>query len=92
MGAIRKRCSIGKFQASVSSESMYESEFYGGMKWQSTTVFFNQIEEIQSSVSETFMRLTNKLPLFIVTGASCVGKSTLCNELLINEKEYIVIA
>lgn len=92
MGAIRKRCSIGKFQASVSSESMYKSEFYGGMKWQSTTVFFNQIEEIQSSVSENFMRLANKLPLFIVTGASCVGKSTLCNELLINEKEYIVIA
>lgn len=37
------------------------------------------------------MRLTNKLPLFIVTGASCVGKSTICNELLINEKEYIVM-
>ena len=31
------------------------------------------------------MKLTNKQPLFIVTGASCVGKSTLCNEMLINE-------
>ena len=40
---------------------------------------------------ETFMRLTNKQPLFIVTGVSCVGKSTICNELLINEKEYIVM-
>ena len=37
------------------------------------------------------MKLTNKQPLFIVTGASCVGKSTLCNEMLINEKEYIVM-
>ena len=36
------------------------------------------------------MKLTKKQPLFIVTGASCVGKSTLCNELFINEKEYIV--
>lgn len=37
------------------------------------------------------MKPTNKQPLFIVTGASCVGKSTLCNELFINEKEYIVM-
>ena len=37
------------------------------------------------------MKLTKKQPLFIVTGASCVGKSTLCNELFINEKEYIVM-
>ncbi len=37
------------------------------------------------------MKLTNKQPLFIITGASCVGKSTLCNELFINEKEYIVM-
>ena len=36
-------------------------------------------------------KLTKKQPLFIVTGASCVGKSTLCNELFINEKEYIVM-
>lgn len=36
-------------------------------------------------------RIPNKQPLFIVTGASCVGKSTLCNELFINEKEYIVM-
>lgn len=37
------------------------------------------------------MRLTKKQPLFIITGASCVGKSTLCNELFMNEKEYIVM-
>ena len=36
-------------------------------------------------------KLTKKQPLFIVTGASCVGKPTLCNELFINEKEYIVM-
>lgn len=30
-------------------------------------------------------------PLFIVTGASCVGKSTLCNELFLKEKDYIVM-
>ena len=36
------------------------------------------------------MKPTKKQPLFIVTGASCVGKSTLCNELFINEKEYIL--
>lgn len=34
---------------------------------------------------------TNKQPLFIITGASCVGKSTLCNELFLNEKDYIVM-
>lgn len=39
----------------------------------------------------TYMRPTNKQPLFIITGASCVGKSTICNELFINEKEYIVM-
>lgn len=38
-----------------------------------------------------YMEPTNKQPLFIVTGASCAGKSTLCNELFINEKEYIVM-
>ena len=37
------------------------------------------------------MKPTKKQPLFIVTGASCVGKSTLCNKLFINEKEYIVM-
>lgn len=37
------------------------------------------------------MEPTNKQPLFIVTGASCVGKSTLCNELFLKEKEYIVM-
>ncbi len=37
------------------------------------------------------MKLTKKQPLFIVTGASGVGKSTLCNELFINGKEYIVM-
>lgn len=37
------------------------------------------------------MRPTNKQPLFIITGASCVGKSTLCEQLFMNEKEYIVM-
>lgn len=40
---------------------------------------------------EAIMKLTKKQPFFIVTGASCVGKSTICNEMLINEKEYIVM-
>lgn len=30
-------------------------------------------------------------PLFIVTGASCAGKSTLCEELFRREKDYIVL-
>ena len=34
---------------------------------------------------------TNKQKLFIITGASCVGKSALCNELFLEEKEYIVM-
>ena len=33
----------------------------------------------------------NKQPLFIVTGASCVGKSAACNILFQNEKDYIVM-
>ena len=37
------------------------------------------------------MKPTNKQPLFIITGASCVGKSTLCEELFKNEKDYIVL-
>lgn len=37
------------------------------------------------------MRPTNRQPLFIVTGASCVGKSALCEQLFRNEKEYIVM-
>lgn len=37
------------------------------------------------------MHPTRKLPLFIVTGASCVGKTTLCNELFLNETAYIVM-
>ncbi len=37
------------------------------------------------------MEYTNKQPLFIVTGASCAGKSTICNELFMSEKEYIVM-
>lgn len=37
------------------------------------------------------MTPTKKLPLFIITGASGVGKSTLCNELFKNEKDYIVL-
>lgn len=34
---------------------------------------------------------TNRQPLFIITGASCVGKSTLCEVLFKNEKDYIVL-
>lgn len=37
------------------------------------------------------MRPTNKQPLFIITGASCVGKSALCEQLFLKEKEYIVM-
>lgn len=37
------------------------------------------------------MNPTKKLPLFIVTGASCVGKSTACQVLFQNEKDYIVM-
>lgn len=37
------------------------------------------------------MKVTRKLPLFIVTGASCVGKSSVCNELFMTEKDYIVM-
>ena len=34
---------------------------------------------------------TNKLPLFIITGASCVGKSSICKILFNHEKSYIVM-
>lgn len=37
------------------------------------------------------MEPTKKLPLFIVTGASCAGKSTVCEELFKYEKDYIVM-
>lgn len=37
------------------------------------------------------MNPTNKQPLFIITGASCVGKSTTCNILFQQEKDYIVM-
>lgn len=37
------------------------------------------------------MTPTKKQPLFIITGASGVGKSTLCEELFKNEKDYIVM-
>ncbi len=37
------------------------------------------------------MTPTKKLPLFIVTGASGVGKSSLCEELFRRETEYIVM-
>ena len=37
------------------------------------------------------MKPTNKQPLFIITGASCVGKSTLCEQLFLHEKDYIVM-
>lgn len=34
---------------------------------------------------------TKKQPLFIVTGASCVGKSALCEVLFQKEKDYLVL-
>lgn len=37
------------------------------------------------------MKPTKKLPLFCITGASCAGKTTVCNELFKNEKDYIVL-
>ena len=37
------------------------------------------------------MTPTNKQPLFIVSGASGVGKSTLCEQLFQKEKDYIVL-
>ncbi len=37
------------------------------------------------------MNPTKKLPLFVVTGASGVGKSSACEVLFQNEKDYIVI-
>ena len=37
------------------------------------------------------MEITHKQPLFIITGASCVGKSTICNELFKKESAYIVM-
>lgn len=37
------------------------------------------------------MELVRKQPLFCITGASCVGKSTACNLLLPKEKDYIVL-
>ena len=37
------------------------------------------------------MEPTKKLPLFLVTGASCVGKSTMCQVLFRQEREYLVL-
>lgn len=37
------------------------------------------------------MKPTKKLPLFIITGASCVGKSTTAEVLFQNETDYIVM-
>lgn len=37
------------------------------------------------------MNPTKKLPLFIITGASCVGKSTMAEVLFKNETDYIVM-
>lgn len=37
------------------------------------------------------MHPTKKLPLFIVSGASCAGKSTACEILFQKEKDYIVM-
>lgn len=34
---------------------------------------------------------TRKGPLFLVTGASCAGKSTLCEVLFQKEKGYVVL-
>lgn len=33
----------------------------------------------------------NRMPLFIITGASGVGKSTVCRQLFLKEKDYIVM-
>ncbi len=40
---------------------------------------------------EIEMKPTGKQPLFVVTGASCVGKSALCEVLFQKEKEYLVL-
>lgn len=37
------------------------------------------------------MKPTKKQPLFIITGASCAGKSTMCEELFRKETDCIVI-
>lgn len=37
------------------------------------------------------MKPTRKMPLFIVTGASCAGKSSICEVLFRNESDYIVL-
>ena len=37
------------------------------------------------------MEPTKKLPLFLVTGASCVGKSTMCQLLFEKEEQYLVL-
>lgn len=37
------------------------------------------------------MKPTRKQPLFVVTGASCVGKSALCEVLFKKESDYIVL-
>ena len=37
------------------------------------------------------MNPRRRMPLFIITGASCVGKSTMCEVLFRNEKKYIVM-
>lgn len=37
------------------------------------------------------MKPTKKLPLFVITGASCVGKSTTAEVLFKNETDYIVM-
>ena len=37
------------------------------------------------------MSLTKRPQLFVVTGASCAGKSAMCSILAQNEQEYIVL-
>ena len=37
------------------------------------------------------MTPTGKLPLFLVSGASCVGKSSLCEVLFRREQDFLVL-
>jgi guanylate kinase len=37
------------------------------------------------------MKPTERNRLFIITGASCIGKTTACEILFKNEKDYIVM-
>ena len=37
------------------------------------------------------MQPTRRQPLFLVTGASCVGKSSMCEILFQKEQDYVVM-